>query len=99
MASARLGPERSERIRRWIREKWRHGCPACDGRSLTISGELYEMPAVFTRDLGSSHGAFAGVPVVCDNCGLTQFVSAIVLGLLPPKIMGDAVELLPENES
>jgi hypothetical protein len=66
----------------WLEAKWAKGedgsatrCPYCDHNSWSVGPPL---------ELVTRRSAMApSFPVVCDTCGHTTFISAVVAGLVP----------------
>jgi hypothetical protein len=83
-----LTPEQKQKIENWFRDK-RHPagaiCPICQTRSWTILPQLVT-PLVYAEGGlllgGASYPHFV---LVCNNCGNSQFINAVITGLVEPK--------------
>jgi hypothetical protein len=74
--------EQVERAIAWLEAKWAKGtdgtatrCPYCEHNSWSVGPPL---------ELVTRRSAMAPMfPVVCDTCGHTTFISAVIAGLAP----------------
>jgi hypothetical protein len=62
----------------WLEKQWgpQRRCPYCESNNWSV-GTPFEV------SLESGEALSPHFPVMCDNCGNTVFVNAIVAGLLP----------------
>ncbi len=73
----------SEKVIEHLVEKWGEDkeCPMCGNTSWIVNEEIYEVPR-FSEKAETNEVVFPVVPVSCTNCYSTQFISAVMIGLV-----------------
>lgn len=81
-----LTDEQQERITTWIHSKWKqhNECLLCNSNSWSVTG-IFEMRSFHggTLVVGGDSSVLPVLPVICNNCGNTVLLSAVVIGLTP----------------
>ena len=68
-------------LKRWKRPN----CPLCDKTSWTVPEDLFELRQLSLDGFHVGGPRMPVVPVICEHCGNTVLVNAIVAGVVPPK--------------
>jgi hypothetical protein len=87
MRTAQLSPEEKAAAEAWFNAKMAHqsaGCPMCRTKNWTLL-DHFVSPNNFTPGGGVMLGgnAYPHFMLACSNCGNTQFINAILAGVIP----------------
>lgn len=80
-----LDPEQSKRAVAYLNEKWStaHSCPICTANDWNVS-EIVELRPFTGGNLVVGGAVYPLLQVVCNNCGYTLLLNAIIAGLVGP---------------
>jgi|SRR5579872_2992465 len=73
----------SERLVAW--GAYNRPCAVCNDKAWTIGAHIVEIEVRFlfkSRKLGGA--SYPGVLLICQTCGNTQFLNALILEVVPP---------------
>jgi hypothetical protein len=87
----RLTQEQKERVVRWISEKsgmQAPKCPVCRERQWSIADDLVAPPVFAGGGIVLGGASYPAAMLICGNCGNTQFLNAVIMGILPRKSEG-----------
>lgn len=66
----------------FLNDKWRDAnCPLCGGSEWSVSDGIFELRGFNDGKIGGSE-IFPVIPVTCNRCGNTVFISALASGLM-----------------
>lgn len=88
-AESTLTKEQKEKAAAWINEKLpAHKCPMCGEDKFQIADQLVVPLNLSNKPdkpgLKFSGGMYPQLMFICTNCGTTQFLNAVILGLVGP---------------
>ena len=75
--------DHSEKVIEHLIEKWGENkkCPMCGHDKWNVNTTIFDLPE-YTEDILHPESTFPAIPVTCNNCFTTQFLSAVLLGLV-----------------
>lgn len=85
-----LTQEERDKIAQLVTEKWGaegSACPICKQRKWLVGQHLVTPPIITSggRVILGGGLAYPFVQILCQNCGNTQFLNAMILGVMKPK--------------
>lgn len=86
--SSSLTDAQKAKIESWVRLKTGLTggiCPICQTRQWTILPELLAPPAFHGGTIVLGGSSFPHVVLVCNNCGNSQFINAVMAGIVSDK--------------
>lgn len=57
-------------------------CPVCNTIKWSINDEIFEIPPYIINSPGIGSPIFPVVALVCQTCGYTRFLSAVIAGVV-----------------
>ncbi len=80
--------DRQENALKLLTDKWKEEnrkCDICCSQTWTIAEDLV-MPMPFSgKNLNLSGPSYPQIMVICTNCGNTEFLNAVILGIEAPE--------------
>ena len=85
MKSSESGTVHFSRLISHLQNKWGNGrgCPMCAEKNWGID-DAYQLTRFGKGDPAADERVMPIVPVICQNCGYTVLVSAILAGVIGP---------------
>lgn len=66
------------KAKEWIKEKSpKIKCELCKNKDWTVADDLTKVVILFTSDQ-----VYPSIMLICNNCGNTKFINAVVAGIL-----------------
>jgi hypothetical protein len=105
MDDSKLTDDQKKTVVAWIQSKTPliGKCAVCNDRRYTVADHIVQTP-LFSRAGVFTVGGFTYpyVPIVCMNCGNTQFISAVIAGVVtneaPPEPIVERPPAERDNE-
>jgi len=79
------------KIKKWFEDKWKEPviCPICKGDTWILADDIVT-PVIYGEKGPILGGAtYPQVMVVCNKCGLTLYLNALIMGIVRPKEEAD----------
>lgn len=82
--SSKLSPEQRQTFLNWMSSKAPliGKCPLCNAREWSLIEEIIELRPFHGGSMVVGGPTYPNVGVICNNCGNTQLVNAVVSGVL-----------------
>lgn len=69
-----------------LKEKWEdRPCPMCNAKTWSVTENIQELREFHEKGFNISGPIIPVIPVICNNCGNTFLLNAVILGLITPK--------------
>ncbi len=87
----------SDKMLSYLQEKWGdRQCPMCGKGPLTVQDKVFQLTEFHHGSLVMGGPLVPIVPVVCNNCGNTILVNAIIAGAI--QLPSPAAETVPPSQ-